>query len=105
MRMWLVDPKKLCRQHLLGEHLEMHMFASFINKGKSIKGFIDKRLVATDKIVERHNDLAKEMQRRGYIHKSPITMKDVVKRGFIDIKANELELKKRCKKCFTKWHL
>ncbi len=27
MRMWMVDTKKLCRQHLLAEHSEMHMFA------------------------------------------------------------------------------
>ena len=26
MRMWLVDPKFMCNQHLLGEHVEMHSF-------------------------------------------------------------------------------
>ena len=44
MRMWLVDPKKLCREHLLGEHLEMHMFAYSINNDKNIEGFLEKGL-------------------------------------------------------------
>ena len=33
MRMWLVNPALLCRQHLLGEHVEMHMFAGHILEG------------------------------------------------------------------------
>lgn len=31
MRMWMVDPKIMCRKHLLGEHLELHMLAGCIN--------------------------------------------------------------------------
>ena len=32
MRMWLVPPQLMCDQHLLGEHLEMHMFIGTIRK-------------------------------------------------------------------------
>lgn len=99
MRMWLVDPKKLCRKHLLGEHVEMHMFASFINNNKGIQGFLDKGLVATDKIVERHDILARELIDRGYHHQSPIEMKPIEKRGYVDIQENEKELCRRCEKC------
>jgi hypothetical protein len=27
MRMWMVPPKVMCRKHLLGEHVEIHMLA------------------------------------------------------------------------------
>ena len=30
MRMWGVDPKQMCRQHLLGEHVELHMQAGAV---------------------------------------------------------------------------
>lgn len=36
MRMWMVPPELMCRQHLLGEHVELHMFVGAINKGTSV---------------------------------------------------------------------
>lgn len=72
MRMWDVPPECLCRKHLMGEHLEMHMFVGSINKHINMKGFIEKGLVETNKIIERHNILAIEILKRGYNHKSPI---------------------------------
>jgi hypothetical protein len=71
MRMWNVKTKTMCRQHLLGEHLEMHMFAGCLNKGINIEGYLN-GLVETDKLVERHRELVKEMRKRGYKHNSPI---------------------------------
>lgn len=100
--MWLVKPKLLCDNHLLGEHLEMHMFAGTIKKKKNIQGYIDKGLVETSKIIVRHNQLAKEMTARGFNHKSPIKKFKVVRNGKINIKANEKELIRRCKKCKIK---
>ena len=35
MRMWNVDVTKMCNKHLLGEHVEMHMFVGIIIKGTS----------------------------------------------------------------------
>ena len=72
MRMWMVDPKIMCAKHLLGEHVEMHMFMGCIKKGKSIKGYIEKSLCDPSRIIERHNELSKEMERRGMNHKSPL---------------------------------
>jgi hypothetical protein len=48
--MWGINPKKLCNQHLLGEHLEMHMFVGCIKKGISLKGYYENKLVRTDLI-------------------------------------------------------
>ncbi|MHB1346507.1 MAG: pyrimidine dimer DNA glycosylase/endonuclease V [Candidatus Humimicrobiaceae bacterium] len=100
--MWGVDPKNLCNQHLLGEHLEMHMFSGCIKKGISLKGYFDKKLVCTNLIKKRHDDLAIEMIFRGMKHKSPIaeigSFKDF-EYGEIDIEANIKELSRRCPKC------
>lgn len=101
MRMWGIDPQKMCRKHLLGEHVEMHMFVGTINKGISIDGYIQKGLVNPSKIVSRHEELAREMERRGYTHKSPLPK--ILKKNLPDIplnvKANKEDLKNRCGEC------
>jgi hypothetical protein len=67
MRMWLVDPKTMCRNHLLGEHVELHMLAGCLEKKKSIKAYIDKGLVDLGLITKRHDELVSEMKIRGSI--------------------------------------
>jgi len=100
MRMWGVSPKFLCRKHLLGEHLELHMFIGTLNKNKSLKGYIDKGLVEVHFIKNRHEDLVKEMMKRNYNHNSPLNIKvPLYKAGKIDIKENLKELYNRCEEC------
>ena len=99
MRMWLVDPTKMCRQHLLGEHLELHMFATTIKQGKSIKGYVNKNLVDTSKIQLRHEELVAEMVRRGYNHKSPLVYEDSLNIGIVSSKNSLEELRNRCETC------
>jgi hypothetical protein len=72
MRQWLCDPSIMCRRHLLGEHVEHHMFAGSINKGTSIQGYLDNNLLEIPILQERHDQLAEEMNRRGMNHKSPL---------------------------------
>ena len=100
MRMWLVDPKIMCRNHLLGEHLELHILASKVNAGEKIKGFIEHGLVDPCLAAERHGALVKEMQRRGYKHASPlveITGEKV--KGCVDPEKNIRVLAERCEEC------
>ena len=40
MRLWMIDPKLLCTQHLLGEHLEIHKHRHVFIKHYSITGRI-----------------------------------------------------------------
>jgi len=72
MRLWLVNPKIMCRKHLLGEHLECHMFVGTLNKGISVEGYVSKGLLETSKLKERHDALAYEIISRGYKHNSPL---------------------------------
>jgi hypothetical protein len=75
MRIWDIIPKKLCRNHLLGEHRELHAIWSVLTKNK--KGYSRHpetlrwkgRLAA---LYLRHKMLIEEMRRRGYNHNSKL---------------------------------
>lgn len=105
MRMWNLDPRWMCRKHLLGEHVEMHMFVGTIQKGISLAGYIEKGLVIPRLIQYRHDELVKEMQQRGYNHRSPLDQPDVeIYDQYdpkIDIKSSMLDLFDRCEECFA----
>ena len=102
MRMWGVNPRLLCRKHLLGEHVEMHMFVGTLRAGKSVNGYTSTGLVNLHKIRERHDELAEEMEERGYDHQSPLPsfpMPVVGDKGFVNEVENLKELARRCKDC------
>jgi len=102
MRMWNVDTSKMCRKHLLGEHLELHMFVGAIKKGNSVQGFINTGLLEPYVLYSRHDELVAEMQKRGYNHQTPLEQLvdfPSLPPGHIDVKGNEIELTRRCKEC------
>ncbi len=99
MRMWPVDPKIMCRSHLLGEHVEMHMFAGSIRKGISMKGYATTGLLDTRLLQSRHDRLAAELVRRGYNHASPLDYRDNLKIGSVDRNRSRAELLSRCAEC------
>lgn len=78
MRMWMCDPRGMCRKHLLGEHVEQHMFLGHLKKKRGIDGYIRENCLEMISIHRRHEELAAEMIRRGYNHKSPINFDDMV---------------------------
>jgi hypothetical protein len=78
MRVWDISPKKLCRNHLLGEHNEIHAIYSIISNNK--KGYSNhpevKRWEGKLKaLYKRHQMVVNEMRKRGYLHKSPLDPK------------------------------
>ncbi len=100
MRMWNVSPALMCRKHLLGEHVEMHMFLGALSLGKKIDGYICTGLVEVHNIKRRHDELAQEMIRRGYHHNSPMADSPLlVKLGFVDVKRSCEDLQSRCAEC------
>ena len=113
MRMWKVPPKLLCDKHLLGEHVEMHMFVGSIRKGIDISTYIDTGLVEVDSIRVRHAELVDEMKRRGMNHKSPLPTFSLAKYrgsevgfGYVSGERSLRELTKRCASCkerIAKW--
>jgi hypothetical protein len=99
MRMWMVEPGLLCRQHLMGEHVELHMLVGSLNKGKSVKGFVRDGLIEVQSVRDRHEQLASEMTRRGYNHQSPLPEFNSFIAGSVNVSDNIEELKKRCTEC------
>jgi hypothetical protein len=100
MRDWGVDPKFMCKKHLLGNHLELHMFLGCILKGKNIDGYIKSGFVEIHNIKSHHDRLVEEMKRRGYNHKSPLIVPHQLRiLGEINKKKSLMELKERCKDC------
>lgn len=77
MRVWDIHPKHLCTKHLLAEHRELHGLWNILTKHK-MKGGYSKhpetlRWVGKEKaLYQRHQDLVKEFERRGYNHKTPL---------------------------------
>lgn len=75
MRIWDVPPAILCRQHLLGEHRELHGLWRILSEGRA--GYANHpetrrwrgKLAA---LYQRHDALVAEMVRRGYRHASPL---------------------------------
>ncbi len=97
----MVDPRLLCRKHLLGEHVECHMFRGSLHKGTSLRGFLDAGLLDSRKLARRHDLLAAEMQRRGYRHASPLPrdFDATAATGVVDTAAALRELATRCEEC------
>ncbi len=101
MRQWSVNPEMLCRKHLLGEHVEHHMFVGSIKRGFSVEGYLRDGFLEPHTLKARHDEVAQEMLRRGYNHKSPLPNVSVshLRNGKIDVVRNIEDLRARCKEC------
>jgi len=88
MRIWDLPPKLLCRQHLLGEHRELHALWVVLTQNK--KGYSrhpeTKRWVGKlAALYARHEALVKEMRNRNYQHYSPLEKKLAVGKASQDV--------------------
>ena len=77
MRMWMCNPKTLCRQHLLGEHGELHKFRHMFVKKRDMHTRMERNQIFPKHMKKRHDELADELLRRGYKHNSPYEQPDV----------------------------
>lgn len=73
MRIWDVDPERLCRKHLLGEHAEIHAIWAILTETKS--GYrnhpeVERWEGKLRALYRRHAVVVGEMERRGYEHRS-----------------------------------
>jgi len=103
--MWMVDPKIMCRKHLLGEHNELHKHLHNWRKKYKIDGRISGNAIEPLSYKKRHEELVLEMKRRKYNHQSPIEQPDFSYLSFdqqsvMVNKENSLQmLKERCSEC------
>jgi len=107
-RQWLADPQYMCRQHLLGEHLEAHIFVSKMEKDYSLEGFIrGSMFFGAEYVKYRHDIIARYLSRfSNKEHKTPLWIGDFEKINYPLKKPNEKDFSKsnddlygRCQKC------
>lgn len=104
-RMWLIKPQKLCKDHLLGEHNEIHKaYGGLLNHphGEAIiKGQVEDGNIDTSKMKVHHSVLVDEMKNRGYNHDSPFNyeLTEHYGVGCIDVEQNRVDLSQRCEEC------
>jgi len=105
MRIWDIPPQKLCRNHLLGEHRELHAIWSILTQNK--KGYRhhpetrrwEGKLKA---LYLRHESLVAEMIKRGYHHRSPLNISlaigESMQKKFIDSIEKQIQIlrEKQC---------
>jgi transcription termination/antitermination protein NusG len=101
-RMWMLDVSKMCRQHLIAEHLDCHGIIKTLAKSK---GFAELAPLARKGHLElyalkdRHKELADEMKRRGIPHRSPLPAFDSIDIGEIDLIESLASLCTICPEC------
>lgn len=111
MRIWDIDPRELCKSHLLGEHSELHGLWNILTQNK--KGYRrhpetlrwEGKLAA---LYARHEALVEEMGRRGYQHASPLARElatgIAVQTDYVDSpEAQRRILKAKGCACFQRW--
>lgn len=106
--MWMVDPKLLCKKHLLGEHGEIHKHRhNFLKKHRVTKRISPVVQIEPQSMETRHNELAMEMLRRGYNHQSSFEQLDISylpvkeKSAVVDTNHSLFDLSHRCVECFN----
>ena len=107
MRMWMVDPKILCLNHLLAEHSETHMFIGSIKKKIKMNGYHQNDLLEPMSLLTRHEELVNEFKRRNLNHKSDLIfdndvfsyLSEQIKNHVIDSKNSLHILLSKCDKC------
>ncbi|MBN2831496.1 MAG: pyrimidine dimer DNA glycosylase [Candidatus Omnitrophica bacterium] len=106
MRIWDIEPKRLCRNHLLGEHRELHAIWIIITKGKKGYSRHPETLRWKGKLKAlylRHERLVKELKRRGYSHRSNLEKRRATgspkQKVFVDSYNRQLTIlrNKKCK--------
>jgi len=104
--MWMVDPTKLCHKHLLGEHVELHKHRHCFVKKYSISKRISPIVqIEPASMQSRHDELAKEMLRRGYKHQSAYEMPNISylplfeQMAKVDTNFSIKDLSSRCSEC------
>ncbi|MCM8795015.1 MAG: pyrimidine dimer DNA glycosylase/endonuclease V [Candidatus Omnitrophica bacterium] len=80
MRVWDIQPKLLCRKHLLAEHRELHGLWNILTKHGGKGGYSRhpetlRWVGKTKALYARHEKLVAEFARRGYQHHTPLDKK------------------------------
>lgn len=106
MRMWMTNPRIMCRQHLIGEYRELFTFVGSIKKQISLDGYFKNNLVEPKSLISRYKQLKEEMLFRKYEPKAKFIFNDNMlnyldNKKFIMINKSKAkkDLLSRCEEC------
>ncbi len=105
MRMWMVNPTLLCKNHLMGEYREHFAIAGTLRLKKSITGYIRNNLIEPLSLEQRFAAIKAEMLRRGYKPKKQFIAPDMSYlpreqlNYRIDVGSSQADLLNRCTAC------
>jgi len=105
--MWIgINVEKICDQHLLGLHNDIHQEAGTIENHPYGEAILDGHYrlaqVDTTELVSRHQEVVQEMEKRGMNHDSELDYKDehgLIVSGFPIEEYNKITLSNRCGDC------
>lgn len=101
MRIWDIEPRYLCRKHLLAEHRELHGLWNILTKHGGRGGYAHHpetlRWVGKLRALYlRHEALVAEFAKRGYNHQTPLDKALAVGKGvqedFINPPKEQIEI-------------
>ena len=102
MRIWDIPPSKLCRNHLLGEHRELHAIWVILTEDKKGYSLHPETLRWKGKLKAmylRHEKLVREMTKRGYNHNSPLDKTKATGKStqglFVDTPSKQIQILKQ----------
>lgn len=102
MRIWDISPSRLCRNHLLGEHRELHAMWVVITKHKKGYSLHPETLRWQGKLkamYRRHEKLVEEMVKRGYNHNSPLDKRKAtgseIQNEYVDTFEDQIQILKQ----------
>jgi len=102
LRIWDISPQNLCRNHLLGEHRELHAIWIIITEKK--KGYSNHPETIRWKgklgaLYRRHAALVKEMKKRGFSHHSTLDKRKATGKSkqdiFVDLPSKQIRILKQ----------
>lgn len=106
MRMWMVNPKFLCRKHLSGEYSEVFKHRhNFVKKHSMTGRIFPTVLIEPTSMKTRVEQLRAEGLSRGYNYKAQYEMPDISylpkeeRNAKVDVNESIRELKRRCPDC------
>ncbi len=109
MRMWMVDPKILCKQHLMGEYREHFAIAGLMRLKRNFFGYIRNNLVEPKSIKDRFYAIRNEMLNRGYKPEKDWKEPDVsylpeeIQNYKVDVQSSQDDLLNRCTECRSRF--
>lgn len=105
MRMWMLPPEKMCIQHIIGEHGELHKHRHNFIKKHSISGRISPIVqIEPESMKVRHDLLARFLKN----HNSPFEqpdlsyLPDAERFAKVDLEVSGNDLYSRCEACRLK---